>query len=175
MDIWSTTRRYNCHINIINVSHNSNRHNGYSLKPFGLHFGKLPRNQRTKDSRIRVGCWYFIHVCSRVLYKYMKIRLYDQSISAGSTRSSRAGFNNQVVKQLVLICLVIILFFTDGTLKTWVYGVAAGAFVLLVFVVSMSYLAWWAHLTLLARQCLYFMHVVLTKAHHHVNFIMWIS
>ncbi|TSK28216.1 Thrombospondin type-1 domain-containing protein 7A [Bagarius yarrelli] len=29
----------------------------------------------------------------------------------------------------------------DGTLKTWVYGVAAGAFVLLVFIVSMSYLA----------------------------------
>uniref|UniRef100_A0A8C1ZU58 Thrombospondin type-1 domain-containing protein 7A n=1 Tax=Cyprinus carpio TaxID=7962 RepID=A0A8C1ZU58_CYPCA len=30
----------------------------------------------------------------------------------------------------------------DGTLKTWVYGVAAGAFVLLVFIVSMTYLAW---------------------------------
>ncbi|KAG7325780.1 hypothetical protein KOW79_010705 [Hemibagrus wyckioides] len=29
----------------------------------------------------------------------------------------------------------------DGTLKIWVYGVAAGAFVLLVFIVSMSYLA----------------------------------
>nr|XP_020855680.1 thrombospondin type-1 domain-containing protein 7A isoform X4 [Phascolarctos cinereus] len=30
---------------------------------------------------------------------------------------------------------------TDGRLKTWVYGVAAGAFVLLIFVVSMIYLA----------------------------------
>ncbi|XP_051519356.1 thrombospondin type-1 domain-containing protein 7A-like [Myxocyprinus asiaticus] len=29
----------------------------------------------------------------------------------------------------------------DGKLKTWVYGVAAGAFVLLVFIVSMTYLA----------------------------------
>ncbi|XP_051721438.1 thrombospondin type-1 domain-containing protein 7A isoform X1 [Ctenopharyngodon idella] len=29
----------------------------------------------------------------------------------------------------------------DGTLKTWVYGVAAGVFVLLVFIVSMIYLA----------------------------------
>lgn len=32
--------------------------------------------------------------------------------------------------------------FTDGRLKTWVYGVAAGVFVLLVFIVSMVYLAW---------------------------------
>uniref|UniRef100_A0A674P765 Thrombospondin, type I, domain containing 7Aa n=1 Tax=Takifugu rubripes TaxID=31033 RepID=A0A674P765_TAKRU len=31
----------------------------------------------------------------------------------------------------------------DGKLKTWVYGVAAGAFVLLVFIVSMTYLAWY--------------------------------
>uniref|UniRef100_A0A674EB22 Thrombospondin type-1 domain-containing protein 7A n=1 Tax=Salmo trutta TaxID=8032 RepID=A0A674EB22_SALTR len=30
----------------------------------------------------------------------------------------------------------------DGKLKTWVYGVAAGAFVLLVFIVSMTFLAW---------------------------------
>ncbi|KAI4543884.1 hypothetical protein MG293_006678 [Ovis ammon polii] len=30
---------------------------------------------------------------------------------------------------------------TDGRLKTWVYGVAAGAFVLLIFIVSMIYLA----------------------------------
>uniref|UniRef100_A0A4W6CEH6 Thrombospondin type-1 domain-containing protein 7A n=1 Tax=Lates calcarifer TaxID=8187 RepID=A0A4W6CEH6_LATCA len=30
----------------------------------------------------------------------------------------------------------------DGKLKTWVYGVAAGAFVLLVFIISMTYLAW---------------------------------
>ncbi|XP_061442295.1 thrombospondin type-1 domain-containing protein 7A isoform X3 [Rhineura floridana] len=30
---------------------------------------------------------------------------------------------------------------TDGKLKTWVYGVAAGAFVLLIFVISMIYLA----------------------------------
>ncbi|MBN3284286.1 THS7A protein, partial [Polyodon spathula] len=30
----------------------------------------------------------------------------------------------------------------DGKLKTWVYGVAAGAFVLLIFIVSMIYLAW---------------------------------
>uniref|UniRef100_H3CL39 Thrombospondin type-1 domain-containing protein 7A n=1 Tax=Tetraodon nigroviridis TaxID=99883 RepID=H3CL39_TETNG len=30
---------------------------------------------------------------------------------------------------------------TDGKLKTWVYGVAAGAFVLLVFIISMTYLA----------------------------------
>uniref|UniRef100_A0A3Q2FT45 Thrombospondin, type I, domain containing 7Aa n=1 Tax=Cyprinodon variegatus TaxID=28743 RepID=A0A3Q2FT45_CYPVA len=30
----------------------------------------------------------------------------------------------------------------DGTLKTWVYGVAAGVFVLLVFIISMTYLAW---------------------------------
>ncbi|XP_063755232.1 thrombospondin type-1 domain-containing protein 7A isoform X1 [Eleginops maclovinus] len=29
----------------------------------------------------------------------------------------------------------------DGKLKTWVYGVAAGAFVLLVFIISMTYLA----------------------------------
>ncbi|KAL6462201.1 hypothetical protein MHYP_G00286230 [Metynnis hypsauchen] len=29
----------------------------------------------------------------------------------------------------------------DGKLKTWVYGVAAGVFVLLVFIVSMIYLA----------------------------------
>uniref|UniRef100_A0A8C6PXE4 Thrombospondin type-1 domain-containing protein 7A n=1 Tax=Nothobranchius furzeri TaxID=105023 RepID=A0A8C6PXE4_NOTFU len=29
----------------------------------------------------------------------------------------------------------------DGTLKTWVYGVAAGVFVLLVFIISMTYLA----------------------------------
>jgi len=29
----------------------------------------------------------------------------------------------------------------DGRLKTWVYGVAAGAFVLLIFIVSMIYLA----------------------------------
>ncbi|CAL8397480.1 unnamed protein product [Gadus morhua 'NCC'] len=29
----------------------------------------------------------------------------------------------------------------DGKLKTWVYGVAAGVFVLLVFIVSMTYLA----------------------------------
>ncbi|XP_031442025.1 thrombospondin type-1 domain-containing protein 7A-like [Clupea harengus] len=29
----------------------------------------------------------------------------------------------------------------DGKLKTWVYGVAAGAFVLMVFIVSMTYLA----------------------------------
>jgi len=28
-----------------------------------------------------------------------------------------------------------------GRLKTWVYGVAAGAFVLLIFIVSMIYLA----------------------------------
>ena len=32
---------------------------------------------------------------------------------------------------------------TDGKLKMWVYGVAAGAFVLLIFIVSMIYLAWW--------------------------------
>ncbi|KAG8443081.1 hypothetical protein GDO86_011775 [Hymenochirus boettgeri] len=32
-------------------------------------------------------------------------------------------------------------FGSDGRLKTWVYGVAAGAFVLLIFVVSMIYLA----------------------------------
>lgn len=31
---------------------------------------------------------------------------------------------------------------TDGKLKMWVYGVAAGAFVLLIFIVSMIYLAW---------------------------------
>uniref|UniRef100_A0A8C7G0H7 Thrombospondin type-1 domain-containing protein 7A n=1 Tax=Oncorhynchus kisutch TaxID=8019 RepID=A0A8C7G0H7_ONCKI len=30
----------------------------------------------------------------------------------------------------------------DGKLKTWVYGVAAGAFVLLIFIVSMTFLAW---------------------------------
>uniref|UniRef100_A0A9L0IGF4 Thrombospondin type-1 domain-containing protein 7A n=1 Tax=Equus asinus TaxID=9793 RepID=A0A9L0IGF4_EQUAS len=30
---------------------------------------------------------------------------------------------------------------TDGRLKTWVYGVAAGAFVLLIFIISMIYLA----------------------------------
>uniref|UniRef100_A0A671R8R0 Thrombospondin type-1 domain-containing protein 7A n=1 Tax=Sinocyclocheilus anshuiensis TaxID=1608454 RepID=A0A671R8R0_9TELE len=30
----------------------------------------------------------------------------------------------------------------DGKLKTWVYGVAAGVFVLLIFIVSMIYLAW---------------------------------
>lgn len=30
----------------------------------------------------------------------------------------------------------------DGKLKTWVYGVAAGATVLLVFIISMTYLAW---------------------------------
>uniref|UniRef100_I3JH86 Thrombospondin type 1 domain containing 7A n=1 Tax=Oreochromis niloticus TaxID=8128 RepID=I3JH86_ORENI len=30
----------------------------------------------------------------------------------------------------------------DGKLKMWVYGVAAGAFVLLIFIVSMIYLAW---------------------------------
>lgn len=29
----------------------------------------------------------------------------------------------------------------DGKLKTWVYGVAAGAFVLLIFIISMTYLA----------------------------------
>uniref|UniRef100_A0A3Q2QQS7 Thrombospondin type-1 domain-containing protein 7A n=1 Tax=Fundulus heteroclitus TaxID=8078 RepID=A0A3Q2QQS7_FUNHE len=29
----------------------------------------------------------------------------------------------------------------DGTLKTWVYGVAAGVFVLLIFIISMTYLA----------------------------------
>ena len=34
-------------------------------------------------------------------------------------------------------------FSTDGKLKMWVYGVAAGAFVLLIFIVSMIYLAWW--------------------------------
>ncbi|KAM6958811.1 LOW QUALITY PROTEIN: thrombospondin type-1 domain-containing protein 7A [Aplochiton taeniatus] len=32
-------------------------------------------------------------------------------------------------------------FSPDGKLKTWVYGVAAGAFVLLVFIISMTYLA----------------------------------
>lgn len=31
---------------------------------------------------------------------------------------------------------------TDGKVKTWVYGVAAGILVLLIFIVSMIYLAW---------------------------------
>lgn len=37
---------------------------------------------------------------------------------------------------------VIFILCADGKLKTWVYGVAAGAFVLLIFIISMTYLAW---------------------------------
>lgn len=39
-------------------------------------------------------------------------------------------------------CVCCVLLCADGKLKTWVYGVAAGAFVLLVFIISMTYLAW---------------------------------
>ncbi|CAL8397488.1 unnamed protein product [Gadus morhua 'NCC'] len=44
----------------------------------------------------------------------------------------------------------------DGKLKTWVYGVAAGVFVLLVFIVSMTYLAWIFGSQLVSYQLLLF-------------------
>lgn len=59
---------------------------------------------------------------------------YLQPYGPGQTGSSRCRPGNASDRRPSLS--------TDGKLKIWVYGVAIGAFVLLVFIASMTYLAW---------------------------------